>query len=177
MASWRVAIRSMRNSLLGSLAALFACGAVAAEPAQAGAEVSAPEAPVGAAASAGPTAGTLSIRMSGFRSADGQVLIAVFRGEDGFPSEPDKAWKSVVARVSGDRASVDIAVPAGEYAFAIVHDENGNNKMDTNWIGMPKEGLGTSNNAKGRMGPPKYRDAKFTIPAEGVVQQIKIVYL
>jgi uncharacterized protein (DUF2141 family) len=42
---------------------------------------------------------------------------------------------------------------------------------------MPKEGVGTSNNAKGRMGPPKYRDAKFTIPAEGVVQQIKIVYL
>lgn len=176
MTSWPVPFHTIRNSFIGSLTALFACGAVAAEPSKAGAEP-APDAPVSAAASVAATAGTLSIRMSGFRSADGQVLIAVYRGEDGFPSEPGKAWKSVVTRVSGDRASVDIAAPPGEYAFAIVHDENGNNQMDTNWIGMPKEGLGTSNNAKGRMGPPKYRDAKFTIPAEGVVQQIKIVYL
>lgn len=176
MTSWRVPIHCMRNSTLGLFAALFACSAVAAEPAEAAAE-GASDAQAVSASTAGATAGTLSIRMSGFRSADGQVLIAVYRGEDGFPSEPGKAWKTTVARISGDRASVDIAAPPGEYAFAIVHDENGNNQMDTNWIGMPKEGLGTSNNAKGRMGPPKYRDAKFTIAAEGVVQQIKIVYL
>ena len=115
--------------------------------------------------------------MSGFRSADGQVLVAVYRGEDGFPGEPGKAWKTAVATIAGGRASVEIAAPPGEYAFAIVHDENGNNQMDTNWLGIPKEGIGTSNNAKGRFGPPKYRDAKFTIPEGGVVQTIKIVYL
>ena len=127
---------------------------------------------------AGAAPGVRSIRMSGFRSADGQVLIAVYRGEDGFPGEPAKAWKSVAVKISGDRASVDLReVPPGEYAFAIVHDENGNNQMDTSWIGIPTEGLGTSNHAKGRMGPPKYKDAKFTVPAEGVVQNIKMMYL
>lgn len=118
----------------------------------------------------------LSIRMSGFRNDDGQVLIAVFRGEAGFPGDPSKAWKTAVARVARGQARVDLAVPAGEYAFAIVHDENGNNKMDTTWVGIPKEGYAASNNAKGRFGPPKYRDAKFSVGADGSIQRIVIQY-
>lgn len=59
----------------------------------------------------------------------------------------------------------------------VVHDENSNNILDTNWVGMPKEGIGMSNNAKGRMGPPKYLDASFTVTAAGAVQAIDIVYL
>lgn len=159
---------------LGGAVMMLACSEVAAEPRADEPEESPQVAPE--AASAG--AGVLSIRMTGFRSANGQVLITVFRGEDGFPGDPAKAWKSLMTKISGDRASVDLRdVPPGEYAFAIVHDENGNGELDTSWIGIPKEGLGTSNNAKGRMGPPKYRDAKFTVPAEGVVQNIKMMYL
>lgn len=118
----------------------------------------------------------LSIRMSGFRNDDGQVLIAVFRGEAGFPGDPSKAWKTAVTRVARGQARVDLAVPAGEYAFAIVHDENGNNAMDTTWVGIPKEGYAASNNAKGRLGPPKYRDAKFSVGADGAIQRIVIQY-
>jgi uncharacterized protein (DUF2141 family) len=44
-----------------------------------------------------------------------------------------------------------------------VHDENDNKKMDTNFIGIPKEDFGCSNNATGFMGPPKYEDAKFML--------------
>ena len=178
MACWRVFERnSTKGVILGAVIGLFACSAVAAEPGGAAdAEPGDPE-QVRASAATPATAGTLSIRMSGFRNADGQVLLSVFRGEAGFPSDPNRAWKKVVTRISGGRASVDIEAPPGEYAFAVVHDENSNAQVDTNWIGMPKEGIGTSNNAKGRMGPPKYRDAKFTVPAEGVVQEIRIVYL
>lgn len=121
--------------------------------------------------------GELLIHMSGFRSAAGQVLIAVYRGEDGFPGSPDRAWKTAVATVTDGRASVAFAAPAGEYAVAIVHDENGNGRLDTSWLGIPKEGLGTSNNARGRLGPPKYRDAKFSVGADGAVQQIAMFYL
>ena len=151
--------------------ALFACSDASAEPRT---EV----APVIEEAASEVMGGVLSIRMSGFRSADGQVIITLYRGEDGFPGEMAKAWKTIVAKISGDRASVDLRdVPPGEYALAVLHDENGNNQMDTSWIGIPKEGLGASNNAKGRMGPPKYKDAKFTLPPAGVVQNIKMMYL
>lgn len=129
-----------------------------------------------AVAAPAETDAELSIRMSGFRNDDGQVLIAVFRGEAGFPGDPSKAWKTAVTRVARGQARVDLAVPAGEYAFAIVHDENGNNKMDTTWVGIPKEGYAASNNAKGRFGPPKYRDAKFTVGADGAIQRIVIQY-
>lgn len=127
-----------------------------------------------------PTAppGTLSIRVSGFHSAGGQVLLTVYRGSEGFPGEPERAWKKLVTKISGGRASVDLqGVPPGEYAVAVVHDENGNNDLDTSWIGIPKEGIGISNNARGRMGPPKYRDAKFTVTAAGAVQAIQMIYL
>ncbi|MDC0717673.1 DUF2141 domain-containing protein [Nannocystis bainbridge] len=121
--------------------------------------------------------GGLSIRMSGFRSDAGQVLVAVYRGPDGFPSDPGKAWQTAVAKVANGKAQVDLAAPVGEYAFAVVHDENGNNAMDTTWVGIPKEGFAASNNAKGRFGPPKYRDAKFSVAAGGTVQRVTIQYL
>jgi uncharacterized protein (DUF2141 family) len=54
-------------------------------------------------------------------------------------------------------------IPKGEYAVSFVHDENDNKKMDTNFIGIPKEDFGCSNNATGVMGPPKYEDAKFQL--------------
>lgn len=128
------------------------------------------------ALAAAPEAGALSIEMSGFRSARGQVLVAVYRGAEGFPGEPGKAWRAAVAKVSGGRARVEVALPPGEYALAIVHDENGNNAMDTNWLGIPQEGFGASNNATRRLGPPRYRDARFTVGAAGAVQKITVVY-
>ncbi|MNT83012.1 hypothetical protein D3C72_2228260 [compost metagenome] len=48
----------------------------------------------------------------------------------------------------------------------VYHDENNNGKLDKNFIGMPKEPVACSNNAKGFMGPPKYEDAKFIITAD-----------
>jgi uncharacterized protein (DUF2141 family) len=124
---------------------------------------------------AGPT---VALRVSGLRSDDGQVLVAVYRGEDGFPKQADKAWKKLAIKVVGDRASVDLGdVPPGEYGIVVVHDENGNRQLDTSWIGIPQEGIGASNNAKGRMGPPKYRDARFEVTDAGATQNITMTYL
>ncbi len=159
---------------LVTLSQLLACTAAAAESdpvmATAGAVVNA------TADDVGP--GDLSLRLSGFHSAEGQVLVAVFRGEQGFPGKPAQAVKTAVTTISNGRARLELeGLAPGEYAVAVVHDENSNDTLDTNWVGMPKEGIGMSNNAKGRMGPPKYRDAKFTITAAGAVQAITIVYL
>ena len=54
-------------------------------------------------------------------------------------------------------------VPDGTYAVSFVHDKNSNGKMDKNFMGIPKEDYGCSNNAKGFMGPPKWEDAKFEL--------------
>ena len=76
------------------------------------------------------------------------------------------------------RRAVIKHLPPGTYALALIHDENGNGKVDTNWIGMPKEGVGASNNATGTLGPPSWRDAKFELQAGGHARQaITITYL
>ena len=178
---------SSHNFVLLPLFALFACSSDAA--AESPPTESAPTAEVAAEVAADADADavavdaaagegvTLSIKMTSFRSADGQVLVALFRGGDGFPSKPGNAYKTAITKISGSTASVEFAgLPAGEYAFSVLHDENGNNELDTNFLGIPKEGLGTSNNAKARMGPPKYKDAKFTVGDAPVSQRVKVVY-
>ena len=53
-------------------------------------------------------------------------------------------------------------IPYGEYAIAIMHDMDKDFKMDTNFIGIPNEDLGVSNNVKGGpLGGPKWKVAKF----------------
>ena len=69
-------------------------------------------------------------------------------------------------------ASLDL--PPGEYAISIYYDANGNGELDTNFIGIPKEPVALSNNAKAKFGPPKYKDAVFTLSAEGLTQRIQM---
>ena len=67
-------------------------------------------------------------------------------------------------------------IPYGIYAVGVLHDENANGMLDKNFIGMPKEGTGASNDALGKMGPPSFQDAKFVVNAETVIIQIHISY-
>lgn len=121
--------------------------------------------------------GTLLVEVSGFQNDYGQALMYVFKTKSGFPSKPARAAFKFRVPINNKRASFAVDLPVHEYAAFVVHDYNGNGELDTNWLGIPKEGVGASNNAKGRMGPPKYRDAKFELTATGTRQAIKLVYI
>jgi uncharacterized protein (DUF2141 family) len=60
---------------------------------------------------------------------------------------------------------------------SVVHDENANGKLDTNFVGMPREGVGASNDAKGHMGPPKFNAASFPYAAGRLDLKIHVNYL
>jgi uncharacterized protein (DUF2141 family) len=67
-------------------------------------------------------------------------------------------------KVEGKTATIEFnGVKPGTYAISVFHDENSNDKLDTNVMGIPKERFACSNNAKGFMGPPKWDDAKFEV--------------
>ena len=55
------------------------------------------------------------------------------------------------------------AVAAGEFAVSMFHDENANYTLDRNFLGVPKEGWGTSRDAKANFGPPSYSDARVML--------------
>jgi len=57
-------------------------------------------------------------------------------------------------------------VPEGEYALAIFYDENGNDKLDTNWLGIPKEKVAFSNAKMKTFGPPKFKECAFKLSTD-----------
>jgi uncharacterized protein (DUF2141 family) len=114
---------------------------------------------------------TLTIEISGLKSNKGTVITGIYNSQIGFLK---KQYKSDVAKIKNKKATIVFKnLTVGEYAVSFIHDENKNNKMDTNFFGIPIEDYGCSNNAKGFMGPPKYQDAKFLLTRSKTIQ-IKI---
>jgi len=113
---------------------------------------------------------TLTIIFSGMKSNKGVVFVGLHNEEATFLKE---RFREGVVNVSNKEAVVIFEnLPEGEYAVSAFHDENDNKELDTNFIGIPKEPIGISNDAKGFMGPPKYDDAKFLVSEN---KEIKII--
>jgi uncharacterized protein (DUF2141 family) len=115
---------------------------------------------------AAPPAGeaTLVVQVEGLKDDRGSVRAALYASEDGFPTTPEKALRRVDAPISGGRArAVFEGIAPGGYAVAVYHDENGNGRLDTGFLGIPTEGLAASNDAKGFMGPPSFEKARVEV--------------
>ncbi|SCX81463.1 DUF2141 domain-containing protein [Flavobacterium caeni] len=116
---------------------------------------------------------SLEVKMTGFRTDAGNVKVGLYNNEDDFLR---KVFKNAVVDIKNGTASVTFKdLPKGTYAVSVYHDENNNGKMDKNTFHIPTEGYGTSNDAKGFMGPPKYEDAKFAV-AKNAKVNIKLNY-
>lgn len=103
------------------------------------------------------------------RNQRGAVFCALWRSADGFPVDSDRASHEAKRRPApaGPTSFRFESVPPGEYAIACFHDENDNAELDTNFLGIPSEGTGASNDAYGLFGPPRYEDARFRVSAAG----------
>ena len=123
------------------------------------------------------TTATLEIKIDGLRSSEGNLSITVFKDEKGFPEDADRAILT---------ASIDLAkekpvfifkdIKPGTYAYAILHDEDKDNRMNKNMLGIPKEGFGFSNNYKPRIKNPSFNSASFALMPGLNSQKITIIY-
>lgn len=115
-------------------------------------------------------AGELKLVINSSGLSGKNLFVAVHSIAADFPMKDDKAIKGAVI-ATGDRTELSIPnIAMGEYAVAVFADVNGNGKLDSNFIGMPKEPVAVSRDAKGRFGPPKFADAAFKL-GEGVTRQ------
>ncbi|WP_439130619.1 DUF2141 domain-containing protein [Polaribacter sp.] len=113
----------------------------------------------------------LTVNIAGLNSNKGTLMVGVYNKKENFLN---KQFRGGLSKIENNAAVVVFKnLPKGEYAVSFVHDENDNKKMDTNFLGIPKEDYGCSNNATGFMGPPKYDDAKFQL-SENKTINIKI---
>jgi uncharacterized protein (DUF2141 family) len=129
------------------------------------------------ASAAWAAGGGITAHVTALRSARGQVGCMLYASEQGFPKEPEKALRRMWCPISGSEARCAFdPVPAGTYAIACFHDENGNGKIDLGLFGIPKEGTAASNDAKGTMGPPSFADAKFAFSGQPAELAMRMSY-
>ncbi|NTU53373.1 MAG: DUF2141 domain-containing protein [Chlorobiaceae bacterium] len=122
--------------------------------------------------------GRITVRVNSLRSDAGDLSVALFNGAKGFPGKFERAvMKALVPASDAGHVVVFDNVPFGTYAVAVRHDENANGKLDSNFLGMPKEGVGTSNNPRTRFGPPSFEDASFGFDQSGLELVINLRYL
>jgi uncharacterized protein (DUF2141 family) len=120
----------------------------------------------------------LHVEITGLRNDKGQVLCSLFSSARGFPKNSANVAAQIRSDISRGHAVCDFSgLDSGTYAISVFHDENSNGKLDTNFIGMPREGVGASNNAKGHFGPPKFDDAAIRYSSGRLDLTITIVYL
>jgi uncharacterized protein (DUF2141 family) len=122
---------------------------------------------------------TVTVHVNGARSTKGKIRAALFRGAEGYPNDASKAIHTQAADIDPQTLSAQILftdLPAGVYAVSVFHDENMNQKLDKNFVGVPKEGYGASNNPKKKMGPPSFDETKFQLSGTEQSLEIKLMY-
>ncbi len=115
---------------------------------------------------------SFKLQIEGLKKAEGEIRIAMFNSKDSYTKDPIHA---VVLTVDSTFVEWELpTLPFGEYAIAVYHDKNKNGKLDTNFLGIPKESYGFSNNARGRFGPASWEDAQFAVENENEIHLIRI---
>ena len=132
----------------------------------------------GAVGSAQPAQPGIHVEMLGIRNSTGAVACALFEAPEGFPTEFMRfAANLMMVRVRGAKATCSFEqIPLGTYALAVIHDENRDGKLDTDWMGLPKEGYGFSNDAKGIVGAPSFQAASFSYNGQSLQMTITLQY-
>ena len=109
-------------------------------------------------------AANIEVLLKGFENNQGQAIIVLHGNEESFPDNVDKAITKASARITNSTAhTVFNNIEPGTYAIAAIHDQNNNGRLDKSFFGIPEEGVGTSGESKNNSGPPKFKNAKFTL--------------
>ncbi len=119
--------------------------------------------------------GQLKVILKDVRDTGGKIYISVHQQQSSFPMKSEKALTNNMLE-GKERVSVFNGLSYGEYAVSVFHDENDNKKMDTHFFGIPKEGVGASNNKMG-FGPPSFKDSAFMLNETEKTITIDVKYL
>ena len=118
--------------------------------------------------------GTITVRLTGFENDEKEVKLCVCRSEEEYTGKV-KAYRTASASILHKKAvCIFDEMPYGSYSIKAFHDQNGNNRLDTNFMGKPTERYGFSNHADGRFGPPPFSQTVITLNAPEAVIDINL---
>jgi uncharacterized protein (DUF2141 family) len=123
------------------------------------------------------TRSTITVRIEALRNNQGTVYVSLYQDKKAFADNKNALASGQAKPANGTAQVVFKNIVPGNYALSFIHDENNNQKLDTNFIGIPKEGFGFSKDAMGKFGPPKYDDAVVNVPAGAVTIVMRTKYM
>ena len=119
---------------------------------------------------------TLTVKVTGLRNHNGDLIFGVFKAPDGFPYDKSKSLNWQVKAASADAVTFTCQLPPGKYSASVLHDENRNGHMDKNGVGVPVEGYGVTNNPKPQFRAATFDEANFTLGPQGATLDISLQY-
>ena len=124
-----------------------------------------------------PDTASVTVVITGLRNTHGIVQACLTAAPGHFPDcDRDPASHRLSVPASANTVLEFTDVPPGTYAVAVLHDENGNGRVDRTLI-IPREGFGFSRDAPVRFGPPSFADAAFPMGHAALRQTIRMRYM
>jgi uncharacterized protein (DUF2141 family) len=119
--------------------------------------------------------GRLELTVKNINGSAGTIRVGLFNNSEDFLKNAIQG--RVVKILSKEVKVIFENLPKGEYAVSVIHDANENEKLDTDFLGIPKEGFGFGNNAMGTFGPPDFEKAKIKIQDATVNHDVSLKYM
>lgn len=108
------------------------------------------------------SAGNITLNVHHHGAEKGFIMVALYKSEDGFPNDPQKAILQLKEATKSKITTIRIqSIPLGNYAIAVFHDANSDGKINYNLLGAPTEAYGFSNNARKMFSAPSFKEAMF----------------
>lgn len=109
-------------------------------------------------------ASSINVEVTNISNKNGQIVIGLYNKDDNSFGDVSKFYKSAILDVYSTRVIYRFKnIPNGAYAIAVFHDENGNGKLDKNFLGMPKEGYVFSNNVRPKLRGATFKESQFML--------------
>jgi uncharacterized protein (DUF2141 family) len=119
---------------------------------------------------------TLRIHVTGFRNDKGKAGGVLFASPQGFPEDRSKAVAHGGFDIHDGQVMEEFRLPPGRYGVAVMHDENENQKLDRNFLGIPKEGFGFANNPRVLLSAPSFQAASAEVACPVTEIQVRLIY-
>ncbi|MFN6519060.1 MAG: DUF2141 domain-containing protein [Nostoc sp. CreGUA01] len=121
--------------------------------------------------------GKLTVEIDGLKNQEGQVCASIFANSQGFPNQRDRILQKQCIKITDTPLLVTFEnLKAGNYAVAVMHDQNNDGTLNRNIFGMPTEGFGFSSNPEVRTSAPKFSEAAFFLAGPNTNIQVQLKY-
>ncbi len=112
---------------------------------------------------------TLSVEVRGFKQLEGVIQLGLFSNEESFLETGSEFRTAEVAVDSSTTIIVLEGLPYGQYAISLYHDQDSDGCIDKNFLGIPAEPYGISNDAWHRFSAPKWDEAAFVLKSDTTI--------